>query len=90
MKFLDGFGLKEVASAFVCQRILISSRQPNCTVEVLTMESAGAQLVPVVWLSGFPHWGGLLIFFNTNLLRRTSQADNGHSFLPSLWLGHQE
>ena len=87
MKFLDGFGLKEVASTFVCQRILISSRQPNCTVEVLTMESAGAQLVPVVWLSGFPHWGGLLIFCQ---YKSPSQADNGHSFLPSLWLGHQE
>ena len=64
MKCLDVFGMNEVASTFVfCQRMVISSREPNGTAEVLTVESTGAQLVPVVY------WE-LCWFFTANLLGR--------------------
>ena len=64
MRCLDVFGMNEVASTFVfCQRMVISSREPNGTAEVLTVESTGAQLVPVVY------WE-LCWFFTANLLGR--------------------
>ena len=51
-------------------RILISC-QPNCILEVLTVESAGAQRVPIVWLSDFPHVCGVFSMqISSNLPRR--------------------